>query len=299
MDTQNLRAFQVVAERSSFSEAADVLHLTQPAVSKRIAVLEGQLNCRLFDRIGRKISLTEAGLALLPKAQRILQEVADAQGMIRDLSGEVGGSLSVVTSHHIGLHRLPNVIQQFSQQYPEVSLDLNFLDSEKAYEAILHGEFELAIITLAPTPHPKITSHNIWSDQLQFVVAPKHRLAQNSSTSLKESSTSLKELSAFPAILPTLNTYMGNLIKGLFDRRKLPLKLTIPTNYLETIKMMVSIELGWSVLPETMIDSQLVKLNINGLQLTRQLGCIYHKERSLSNAANAFLQVAIKSAVST
>src|ERR1700710_392239 len=89
MDTQLLQAFASVAEGSSFSIAAEHLHLTQPAISKRIALLESQLDCKLFDRSGRQITLTEAGRALLPHAQLVLQELRSAKRHIQDLRGGV------------------------------------------------------------------------------------------------------------------------------------------------------------------------------------------------------------------
>ena len=297
MDTQSLKAFLAVAEIGSFSEAAEQLHLTQPAVSKRVAALEHQLNCRLFDRIGRRVSLTETGRALLPRAKHILREVTDAQRAIADLSGEVRGELSLATSHHIGLHRLPPVLKRFTKAYPEVALNLDFLDSEKAYEEIIHGNYDLAIITLAPekasTPlqaqhGEKICTHAIWPDTLSFVAAPDHPLSQGKQLSLQD-------LGAFPAILPELSTYTTQLIKGLFDQRGVNLELTMATNHLDTIKMMVSIGLGWTLLPDTIIDSQLQRLEITGVSVTRELGCIYHRDRSLSNAANTFLAQLIQS----
>ena len=150
MDTQHLRAFALVAETGSFSLAAERLHLTQPAVSKRVALLEQQLGAPLFDRIGRHVSLTEAGAALLPHAQRIARELQAAAQSVRDLAGDVAGSLRLATSHHIGLHRLPPVLNRFSRQFPEVKIDIDFLDSEQAYELISQGQIELAVVTLAP-----------------------------------------------------------------------------------------------------------------------------------------------------
>lgn len=308
MDTQSLKAFQAVAETGSFSDAAEQLHLTQPAVSKRIASLEHQLSCRLFDRIGRQVSLTEAGRALLPRARNILLEVADAQRLISDLSGEVRGKLSLATSHHIGLHRLPPVLKRFTKTYPGVELDLDFLDSEKAYEEIAHGNYDLAIVTLSPestidaiadvaikgqdTKAParcadsKTCSHIVWPDMLSFVAAPDHPLSQHKRLTLQS-------LGHFPAILPDINTYTTQLIKKLFDQREVRLEVTMATNHLDTIKMMVSIGLGWALLPDTIIDDQLKRLEVTNVHVKRNLGCIYHRERSLSNAARAFLNLLI------
>ncbi len=284
MDTQSLQAFVEVAEHGSFSEAAERLHLTQPAVSKRIAGLEQQLEARLFDRIGRNIALTEAGKALLPQAQRILQSVREARHSIRDLQGGVSGSLSLGISHHIGLHRLPPVLQQFSRQFPQVKLDIDFMDSEQAYEQVLQGKIELAVVTLAQQQASPFKQHRIWQDELQVCVAPEHPLAQIPAIELAT-------LSQFTAILPGLNTYTGQIIKRLFEHHELSLEVSMATNYLETIKMMVSIGLGWSVLPRTMIDQGLKGLAVSDLHLQRPLGYVYHRDRSLTNAATAFSKI--------
>jgi len=105
---------------------------------------------------------------------------------------------------------------------------------------------------------------------------------------------SLHDLSEHRAILPGLNTYTGRIIKGLFDGQRLPLDIAMSTNYLETLKMMVSIGLGWSVLPKTLVDQSLRTLAIrdhvfNEHALSRNLGAVVHRERSLSNAATALL----------
>ncbi len=283
MDTQNLKAFVEVAETQSFSAAAEKLHITQPAVSKRIATLEQQLGCKLFDRISRTVYLTEAGAALLPRASQILQAVQDATRSITDLQGDISGELSIGISHHIGLHRLPPVLQSFSKQYPSVHLNIDFMDSEEAYEQIMHNKIELAVITLNPTDSSTLNQEIIWQDELAITIATDHPLTAITNPDLSQ-------LSQYPAILPGLNTYTGQIIKRLFQQHNLKLNISMETNYLETIKMMVSIGLGWSVLPLTMIDPTTRALAIHDLKMERSLGFIYHGNRSLSNAANAFVE---------
>ena len=135
MDIGALQAFLAVAESGSFSHAADRVFLTQPAVSKRIAALEHELGTRLFDRIGRRIHLTETGRALLTRARTIIHELDDAKRSIANLAGRVSGELSMATSHHIGLHRLPPGLKAFHTTYPQVHLDLRFMDSEAGCQA--------------------------------------------------------------------------------------------------------------------------------------------------------------------
>lgn len=282
MDTQLLEAFVAVAETSSFSIAAERVHVTQPAISKRIAQLEEELGCRLFDRISRTVHLTEAGTALLPRAERILREIAETCQAIHDLSGEVSGNLRIAISHHIGLHRLPPVLKRFAGVNPEVSLAVDFMDSEVAYDGVIHGRFEIAVITLAPEPHPRIHAETIWPDPLQPMVSSDHPLAE-------QSVISLADLSHIPAIMPGPDTYTGRMIKKLFDDQGYAFTAMMATNYLETIKMLVSVGLGWSILPVTMRDSTLKVLNCQGLSLSRELGFIHHQEKTLSNAARAFI----------
>ena len=287
MDLATLNAFIAVAESGSFSLAGERLHLTQPAVSKRIFALEQQLAVRLFDRLGREVGLTEAGRALLPRAYRILGELDDTRRALTNLNGEVGGRLTLATSHHIGLHRLPPVLREFTRRYPSVSLDIRFLDSEVAYEDVLQGRAELAVITLAPEARPQesrapLRAVPVWEDPLDFVVAPDHPLARNGALTLTD-------VAAHPAVFPGPHTFTHRIVHRLFEAAGLTPQVAMSTNYLETIKMMVSIGLAWSLLPRTMLDDQVVRLTLPGPQLSRRLGYVLHTERTLSNAARAFM----------
>ena len=282
MDLANLNAFIAIAETGSFSEAAERLHLTQPAVSKRIAGLEQQLDVRLFDRLGREVNLTEAGRALLPRAYQILNVLDDTRRALTNLNGEVSGRLTLATSHHIGLHRLPPLLRAFTRSFPQVALDIQFLDSEVAYEEILHGRAELAVITLAPESREPVHAVPVWDDPLDFVAAPEHPLARNGAVTLAD-------VALHPAVFPGGNTFTHHIVNNLFAAQGLTPNIGMSTNYLETIKMMVSIGLAWSVLPRTMLDEQVVRLPLPGIQLQRRLGYILHKERTLSNAAKAFM----------
>lgn len=285
MDLQNLRAFTLVAETGSFSGAAERLHLTQPAVSKRVALLEEQLDAHLFDRIGRHVSLTEAGAALLPHALAVQRELDTAERSVRDLAGEVGGQLRLATSHHIGLHRLPPVLSRFSRDCPAVHIDIDFMDSEQAHEMIMNGQAELAVVTLAPEAEQSLISVPVWRDPLDIMVALDHPLLA------QDSARDLAALSKHTAILPGLSTFTGQIVKALFDTHGLQLKVSLATNYLETIRMMASVGLGWTILPRSMADDSLAILSIDGVAVERTLGLVYHRGRSLSRAAQAFITV--------
>lgn len=282
MEFAALKAFVAVAETGSFSVAAERLFLSQPAVSKRIAALESELDARLFDRIGRTVTLTEGGVALLPRAQKLLMELEDSIRAISSLSGEVRGTLCFATSHHIGLHRLPPTLKRFTQMYPQVRLDIRFMDSEAACVAVEHGELELGIVTLPPEPSIKLTTEVIWEDPLGIVVSRNHPLAE-------QADVTLDQLAQHVAVLPATNTYTRQIAELAFSRLGLTLEVALSTNYLETIKMLVSVGVGWSLLPNTMLDKHISKLSVEELSLQRSLGIVYHRDRTLSNAARALI----------
>ncbi|WP_136067280.1 LysR family transcriptional regulator [Modicisalibacter radicis] len=282
MDTQSLQAFVAVADHGSFSLAAEALYLTQPAVSKRIATLEDQLGVRLFDRIARRVSLTEAGRLLLPRAREILVMVDDSRRALANLAGDVGGSLTMATSHHIGLHRLPPLLKTYTQAHPDVRMDMRFLDSEQAYQGVLDGELEIAVVTLAPSPDPQLTVVPVWVDQLRFVCGNDHPLAGHRTLSLSA-------LTGFDAVLPGHLTFTRGIVVETFAREGLRVDVALSTNYLETLKMMVAIGLGWSLLPESLIDDEVTILPIDHRPIERPLGYIVHKSRTLSNAARSML----------
>jgi DNA-binding transcriptional LysR family regulator len=284
MDTQSLQAFLAVADTQSFSRAAEQLHLTQPAVSKRIATLESQVDARLFDRIGRRIALTEAGSVLLPQARQILFTVEDSRRALANLSGQVGGPLTLATSHHIGLHRLPPVLKQYTQRHPAVALDLHFLDSEFAYQGVRDGSLEMGVVTLAPHPVEQLHVVELWRDRLCFVCATDHPLAA------QQRVLSLADLCQHNCVMPGARTFTGSLIAQRFEQAGLELPVSMATNYLETLKMMCSVGLGWSLLPEKMIDHDLVELRVATAPLHRPLGYLVHNNRTLSNAARMMIE---------
>ena len=283
MDQQTLGAFLAVAESGSFSRAGERLHLSQPAVSKRIAALEAELGHPLFDRIARRVSLTDAGRALLPHARRLLDDLEDARRALSHLSERIAGRLSLGTSHHIGLHRLPPVLRAFVQQHPEVDIDIHFMDSEIACATVLAGELELGIVTLPPEPLANLDVQRLWTDRLAVVVAPDHPL-------LKKRRPKLAALADWPAVLPVEATYTHRIITAAMASHVVQPHVRLATNYLETLKMLVAIGLGWSVLPETMLDDSVRELALPGLEMWRELGVVRHRQRTLSAAARALLQ---------
>jgi DNA-binding transcriptional LysR family regulator len=282
MQISQITAFLAVAEHQSFSLAAARLHITQPAVSKRIRQLEENMKTTLFDRIGKKSILTPSGLALMPHAERILLEIKTYKTGLLHEHDTPSGTLSLATSHHVGLHRLPQILRDFKIEYSEVDLDLHFMDSEDACVAIANHELELAIVTLPEFADERLNLEPVWIDVLQIVLAPDHPLSNLSEISSDQ-------LLEYPAILPSAGTFTRKIINNYFATNKDSMKIILETNYLETIKVMVSANLGWSMLPISMLDSSVVSKPLSGLKIKRSLGIVTHRDRTLSPSSSAMI----------
>ena len=281
MNLSNFDAFLAVMQTGSVSLAAEKLFLTQPAITKRLKSLEEELNVRLFEPAGRGIQPTQAAHELLPRVKHWLLEYEDIKHALSHAQSQIGGILRIGTSHHIGLHHLPSILKQYVQQYPDVQLDVHFVDSEQAHQAVLSGELELAFLTLPPQFDARLNYQPLWQDALQFVVAPFHTLAQ-------QQDLKLEDLVSYPCLLPAAHTYTSQITLQAFEQLGLKPQANMSTNPLESIRMLVSIGLGWSVLPSTLINHELVALPVP-LVLRRELGMVTHPARTQSRAAAALI----------
>jgi DNA-binding transcriptional LysR family regulator len=164
-----------------------------------------------------------------------------------------------------------------------VALDIRFMSSEKISQAVAQGELEFGVITLPLQPLEPLRLQPVWRDPLCFVVAEDHPLAGRKAISPQE-------LLAHTAVLPTKATYTRSLLEQALVQVPGEIRCGLSTDYLETLKMMASIGLGWSLLPEIMLSPGLAVLKVYGIRLQRSLGIVTHRQRTLSNAANAMLQ---------
>jgi DNA-binding transcriptional LysR family regulator len=282
MNFTDLRTFLAVADAASFSAAAEQLHLTQPAVSKRIQSLEAELDVKLFDRVGKRVYLTQAGTVLVPQANNILAMLADTEKQLHNLSENITGVLHLATSHHIGLHRLAPVLREFTRLYPDVQLNIAFEDSEVAHDLVRQGVSELAVVTLNPAGDRQLHYTPVWHDPLVFVSAEQI-----------DGAVTMQEVAQMPCVLPGTGTYTGRIVVERFADEGLTLTPTMSTNYLETIGMLVSVGLGWSVLPRSMVDDLHI-INVACPTMARTLGHVINPARSVSNAATAFMAIVSK-----
>ncbi|MPW72510.1 LysR family transcriptional regulator [Moraxella catarrhalis] len=285
MNTTNLATFVAVMQTGSISGAAEKLYITQPAVSKRIKNLEDEFGTALFDTVGRSIIPTAAAYDLLPFVRRWLDDYEACKASLQHAKEVASGRLVIGTSHHIGLHHLAHVLKRFIQTYPAVQLEVRFVDSEEAHKAVLEGEISLAFLTLPPTFDRRLNYHTLWSDPLYFVTGTLSPLAQ-------KSKVSLLQLAHYPAILPAANTFTSQITLAEFAKHNLRPYATMSTNPLESIRMLVSVGLGWSVLPETLINQDLIKIDMaENIELQRHLGLVTNPNLTRSASMQALLSM--------
>lgn len=286
MNTTNLTTFITVMQTGSISGAAEKLFITQPAVSKRIKNLEDEFKVTLFDTLGRGIVPTAAANELLPHAKRWLDDYDNFKINIQNSQQTISGKLVIGTSHHIGLHHLAPVLKQFIQTYPSVQLEVHFVDSEAAHKAVLDGELSLAFLTLPPVYDKRLTYHTLWSDPLFFVTGTLSSLAQ-------KTNVTLEQLAHYSAILPAANTFTSQITLAEFAKQNLKPYATMTTNPLESIRMLVSVGLGWSVLPQTLINQELACIDMadEALELQRYLGVVVNPSLTRSASVDALMQM--------
>ncbi|MGB2065137.1 MAG: LysR family transcriptional regulator substrate-binding protein, partial [Marinomonas gallaica] len=197
---------------------------------------------------------------------------------------DVSGELNIATSHHIGLHRLPKTLKRFQLEYPQAEIKIEFTQSEDAHRQIIKGEAEIGIITLSSQSENMLNAIPIWSDPLQCVVSLDHPLAQLDDVDVIE-------LSKYPCVLPHENTFTRQIAEKVFAVNNVRPQVKMNTNNLDTLAMLVSIGWGWSLIPSTVVNDQLAVVNLPALNVERKLGVIHHKQRTLSRAASAFIEL--------
>lgn len=176
VNISQLKTFIAVVDHHSFSEAARVLGISQPAATMHVQSLESDIGATLFDRGYRNISLTEAGDALLPYARRILAEVDDAHHAIESMGDVVTGRVTIAASTTPGQYLLPRLLGTFLKACPEVGVTLRVYDSADVVEHVAHGEADFGM-TGAEVPGARVHYEQLGTDELVLICPANHRLA--------------------------------------------------------------------------------------------------------------------------
>ena len=289
MELAQLEAFIQVAHHRSFSRAAEALFLTQPSVTARIQSLEREIGDRLFERTGRSVTLTDAGHAFMPHAQRALTAVQEGTDAIEAVRHGDIGSIRIGASSSIATYALPAVLRQFRAERPRVHVHLSAGLTEDAIEKLIAGEIHVAVTRL--TQHPEVESLHLYNDDLALVVAPDHPFA-------KRGRATIAEVGKEPFIFFERNSTYHSLIYSMFPRgRVLPESDTEP-DLMEATKYMVEAGLGVSILPRISISREvaqgtLVEVEIKDMDqpAQREVGVHVLRGRILAPPIKDFLRL--------
>ena len=288
MDINQLEVLVIVARERSFSRAAEVLERTQPAISQAIRRLETEIGEKLFDRSSKDGTLTFAGEILLGHAKQMLNLRQNAETAIREMRDLRHGKVTISANEHTVFYLLP-VIEEFRRQHPLIKIEVQRGVASRIPKQITAREVELGVISFSPNDD-SIKAIAVATDELVFVVSPKHEFAQRDAVLIKDLGG--QSFVAHNAPSP----YRRRVIEA-FEKRKVKLNIAVELPSLEAIKLMVERGGGVALVPRLSADAEiasgrLVALSVKDLKLERKLNIIYRQNSELSHAAKAFIRVA-------
>ena len=288
MADRRLQVFHTVAKQLSFTKAAELLFMTQPAVTFQVKQLEEHFNTRLFERSHGKISLTPAGELTLDYAERILNMTGEMEARISELTGQVSGPLLIGASTTIAEYMLPRLLGEFKQRHPETQARLTVANSETIENKVADHTLDMGLIESA-SHHPNLVTKVCCEDELVMICAPFSDLAQLSHVSPKQ-------VAAHPYISRESGSGTRECIDDFFRNNGVSLdevNLVMELGSREAIKGAVAAGLGVAVLSSTTVSKEirldeLVAIPLDP-PLRRQLSLVYPQEKFRSKLLQSFL----------
>jgi DNA-binding transcriptional LysR family regulator len=185
MADRRLQVFHTVARLLSFTKAAETLHMTQPAVTFQVRQLEEYFNTRLFDRTHNRISLTEAGARVYQYSDKIFELYSEMENAVREMTGEISGSLTIGASTTIAEYMLPALLGDFRAKYPDVSIHLKVSNTDGIVSMVENNAIDLGVVE-APVSNKNLVVDECRRDKLVAIVPPGHPKAELSKITLDE-----------------------------------------------------------------------------------------------------------------
>jgi DNA-binding transcriptional LysR family regulator len=292
MEFRQLRTFQAIAETRSFTRAAQQVHLTQAAVSAQIKALEEEAGTPLFARVNKKVFLTEAGEALLRRAQRMLRDHDEALMVLSDLSKAERGRLRIGTaSTTASTHPLPAILAELKREHEGAQLTVFRGTSAQIVAKILRGDLDLGLVSL-PVEASDIQAEVLRRDMLIAILPPDHRLA-------RQRVISAQQLAAEPLILGEKGGNTRRLIDLFFEKAGLRPQVTMELGSITSTKRMVEHGLGLSIIPRSsardeIAASRLCGLTVRNLKVYWELGLVSLKSNQVPPVQRTFRRLCKK-----
>jgi len=292
MADRRLQVFYTVAKQLSFTKAAELLYMTQPAVTFQVKQLEEHFNTRLFERSHSKITLTAAGEVALEYAERILNLSGEMETRLGELTGQVSGTLLVGASTTIAEYMLPRLLGDFKAQYPHVHARLTVANSETIEFKVADHTLDVGLIE-SPSHHPQLTSHVCCEDDLVAICSPKHQVA-------KYASITPAQLAELPYVSRESGSGTREVVDDYFRQNGVQpedLHITMELGSREAIKGAVEAGLGIAIVSRATILKEvklgdLVAVTLNP-RLNRPLSLVYAKEKFRSRLLQTFLDCVV------
>jgi LysR family transcriptional regulator, low CO2-responsive transcriptional regulator len=290
MDFDQLETFIEVARLSSFSRAAEKRFRTQPAISSQIRSLEEDVRARLLDRSGGKVSLTASGKLFLKFAEETLDARKAATTAIAETERVPRGEIVVGANEGTCLHILPEVFAHFKKQYPDVAVNIRRADYSKVLESVIDNSVDFGVVSL-PVTDNRLTAVLIHRDDLVLIVTPRHPLA-------KLKSASAVDIAQYPLVMPKVG-HTRDALDQLFHERKLKPRYAMELDSSELLKRFVAADVGVGFISRSNVQEDL-KANVltavplADVQIRRDLALVFRKDKALSRAALAFIDIAVK-----
>ncbi|MBI4635643.1 MAG: LysR family transcriptional regulator [Candidatus Rokubacteria bacterium] len=286
MTLRQFEVFLAVARARSFRRAAEALHLSQPALSQHVAELETELSARLLDRLGRSVTLTEAGQLLEEHAQRLFATLTSAREAIGELQGLRRGSLLIGASTTPGIYVLPGVIGAFRQRYPGVDLRLRIANSRVIEERLRANELDLGVVGghhLGPGEECLAAG---LLDELMLLVPPSHPWA-------RRREIPPERLAEQPLLVREEGSATRRVTERALERAGITFRIAMELDHIEAIKQAVMAGLGVAFLSIHAVRGEvatgrLQPLRLRGIRIQRHFHVIHSEARTLSPSARAF-----------
>jgi DNA-binding transcriptional LysR family regulator len=285
MDFDHLITFQEIAKQGSFSRAGQKLFRSQPAVSAQIRQLEHEYGQKLFDRVGKSVRLTMAGETLLEYAGKLLTLRNESLRAVADQSSSPRGTLAIGANEATCLYVLPDIFADYNRRFPSVQISIYRNFSHKVIEKIEDGTVDVGIVTL-PVKSPSLKVYSIFRDRLMLMVAPTNALADHRTVRTSE-------IAEQQLILPKTG-FMRQVMDKQFRpyRSRLHISMELPS--VGMIKRFVAAGLGVTFIGESFCRDEVragkVKLiPISDMDIWRELGLVYRRDRTLPRSAAAFI----------
>jgi DNA-binding transcriptional LysR family regulator len=287
MELYPLQVLLTVATEKSFSRAGEKLLRTQPAVSLAIQKLEAELGERLIDRSGKELVLTDAGQTVVEYARRFENLRQEMENSLHELRDKSAGTLQIGANESTTLYLLQH-IEHFRKLYPKIKVRVQRSLSSKVPTALLDGNLELGVISYDPGDD-RIASKVIYTDALEFIVSPDHRLASRKVVSIAD--LGKETFIAHNVISPYRDVVLRE-----FQRHKVPLHMDVEMPTIETIRKLVQNNQGVAFLPRMCVEQEIEQglvraVKVKELEVERNIRLVYPARRALSYAARAFLEL--------